>query len=485
MTEKCETTLQGLIHFDESFNQDPSGEQKKRVTTALYVFLSYPLSLPLEKKVYGIANADEFIAKDIQRMYDQDPEKNVNRILFNYILGAVQTVKLIVNEKAPFEAWYNPFDRSITFKSKSPDEKTKFSDAGTLLHESRHSEYFDHEIYCPKLASSMNACDKGTNKSHGWEASFYWALLQGHSKAALSPWELQTIEDLLLMRTRFLYLLPSSWESLKGPVYNPLSYQNLPTPQDVVKLEELPSFERDYYGEVTTVCGRNVGTNALETSYDACDAKIRSILTFDEYATSPEVTRVETAVVDALHLLLLRPMGLPQETNLMTLAATSELLSPDLVRLIEQHPQQSLNALFFNYILNAIQTFKVGDPKNHTLQYRFSDRSLSLPLTVAKQGPMDDWDLVVSLIEKARSSEVWPQSLSSESSQNTVKKELGMQGPYGWSTIYLWSLIKQPDQNFLSSTEAEYLTYSFCHKLTWVDRLPDYFEHLKSQYCFE
>lgn len=482
MSNQCKTYLEGLVSFGSGFDES-TAEQKQQILEVFYFMLSYPLYFPLDQSVYGIAPANQIISQDLRIMHEENPEQPINELFFDYLMNQVRILRFTKEDK-PYGAFYLPLDQSINLANFNLTTFADFVDlAGTLNHESRHSRYWDHPIFCPELFTAANACDEGSNQPYGWEFSFYWALLQGHQKSPLSEAEIQAIGCKLYKTTEHIYGFPDNWQPIRGPVYNERTFKNYPTLQQIASRENLTlPQERDFYQEIIPFCP----TNELVMS-DICKSKLSQIVPISVSPNNKFEPEQKEALLKALHAFLIYPVNFSTNMNLFQTIPPTDFQPQAIFDLLRKYPNQSPNQVFFNYTLSAIQKVVLGEyqePDNRTY-YDFCNRTFFFKSKPAPC-PYCAFDLLAKLIESARQSEVWPSEPTycrdkTEGMRSYCEK--GTDGPYGFSINYLWALLQGMPPSGMPIDVANYIYKQICYKTYVLVDVPPSLAPLKSMNC--
>ncbi len=220
LTPACKTRLESMLPFDDSWSGAPAG-LKDRVTEAFQAVLAYPLKLPPENQLLGVAPhsfPDSFL-DEIQA--EETPMKS----LFNHALNLIQTihyVKSLGNINAQFtpDNYIEVWDGVLTIAdgfgamNEHPYYTTPLRRASTIVHEAHHADGYFH-VSCGDARGPE--CDADLNGPFGFAVLYKTMALQGSAKL-LSDVDLALLEgqSCYTLQTRFKTLPPVLLEKLRG-----------------------------------------------------------------------------------------------------------------------------------------------------------------------------------------------------------------------------------------------------------------------------
>ncbi|MGK5082875.1 hypothetical protein WDW37_06190 [Bdellovibrionota bacterium FG-1] len=189
LTDACKTALEAILPYDDSFQNAPTGF-KDKVTEAFQALIAYPLLIPKENTLLGVApvpaGAIDMDLIDLFKDYS-----NPNQSLFNSVLNQFRTITFSSDTSLHADAAWGPdadtlfINGSLTiyppfWNPKSLPEAfvNPFNRASTLVHESRHANHFDH-IACNDPNSPGLRCDYDLKGAWGFSITYLHYLLQG------------------------------------------------------------------------------------------------------------------------------------------------------------------------------------------------------------------------------------------------------------------------------------------------------------------
>lgn len=201
LTKECKAALDRVLLFDEeSFVKAPVGMRDK-VMEAFQVLIGYPLGLPPEHRILGVApysiplSAVCILAPQLYRgecLYSGEAEENpdLNRNVFNYVLNQIDIIRFVEGDEGSTVARYEPDRETISERvlyvySKFWNDdmvtnllRNRFILASTLVHEARHG---DEQLHT-RCGSGDFDCDTELGGPYGLDAIWKLALLHGSSQ---------------------------------------------------------------------------------------------------------------------------------------------------------------------------------------------------------------------------------------------------------------------------------------------------------------
>lgn len=484
MSSACRDFLGQLIDIDSNESNDPGGSQKQGLVNALYFLLSSPTSLPLERDVFGVAPAKDFVSHDLLLAHEQNPGQPLHHILFDYIINSIRKIRIEPNTNQPYGGYYIALTQTMTLVKR--DQKT-FSDliylVATLIHEARHSAYWDHEIYCPQWAEDANACDWGTNKPHGWVASYMWSLIQSHRNTPLKPNEIQAVSCIFAKQNRYIYGLSKDWFPLGTHLFNENTYEYFPTLQQVMDAEGLDFVPRDYYSELKKGACHDDNIWGIE-----CANQINALFVVqaDPHWSEEEIKGTKQALQGTIQTLLAYSGSWEWEDLFFGIAPMGTVIDPAL----KQKLQENTPGFLVNHVLQSFDVIRL-DPNpaqiDQRINYDFCNRTLIFRKPLSPCASCI-FDLLLDVLEWARRPLVWPESKSTckdfwGDNVPLLPCDKTTAGGYGWSTALLWGMVKKNGYDWPKQPITVPLVQNMCQRLKRIINLPVDFQSFRSMDC--
>ncbi|MBN21789.1 MAG: hypothetical protein CL678_10945 [Bdellovibrionaceae bacterium] len=106
-----------------------------------------------------------------------DPQKNINKSLFNYVMNRIVEIDFVENIDAiaKFKIKKGRLSLTSSWWNSEQEVNSPFYRAGIFLHEARHSE-FDH-TYCDQKNKKDKNCDNNLDGAYGLQIQYFSALI--------------------------------------------------------------------------------------------------------------------------------------------------------------------------------------------------------------------------------------------------------------------------------------------------------------------
>ncbi|MBI3542876.1 MAG: hypothetical protein HY075_06345 [Deltaproteobacteria bacterium] len=209
---ECKAVLEKLLPFDGSWTDAPDG-LKDRVMEAFQALLAYPLALPNENRIFGVAPWSYPLGFIVEIQRDETPMKS----LFNHALSVVDTLHRVPSLGQKSAQW-TPDDYVLLWNGvltiadsfadlgQNPFFTTPIQRASILVHEAHHGDgYFHH----PCGDERGWECDFDLNGPFGYAALYDVMALHG-SASFLSDDDIRFLfaQACSKLKTRFNHLPP-------------------------------------------------------------------------------------------------------------------------------------------------------------------------------------------------------------------------------------------------------------------------------------
>lgn len=484
--QTCIDAFRRIITIDDSFSKFDDGmdnsyvcypycPQTPRLFRALYFLRNHPLSLDLDKSIWGVAPARQVLPQSLLRLFERHPDRPPNQILFNYLVQSVRRFKLGTDALvAETIGGFYTADRDIILEVSTSSSyfMSILEDAYLLVHESRHSETGAHQIRCPMLKNQFE-CDINMEGPHGWEFTYGWGVLQNNQIRALDPWEAVSIAGRLFTSLSFVASLGESARPLRDLAnqyksiddtyqfsYKELIRREGLTPVQFERKSTTLKFSKDYYTEASTACSKP----AMPSS--SCQQTLDSLIGLDIGPLSLIKTEDKARLKTYLLLLLQYPLMLSPDKLFLGIIHNSSFITTDLQNLQMQYPSMSLSQIFFNYLLESYRQ------KPETNQgYLLSGGQSFLAEPGANLG--DQFQVLGQLVFLARNTLRNFHNDRCNRFDDTPECQATNQ-PAGWRAAFLWAVLQADQQArkagapFLDAGGQDALGKTLCRDLATV-----------------
>ncbi len=232
LTHGCDEVITRMAPIDvASFEAHP--KEKQDIIRALHLLLTSPLAFPKDKKMFGLGTIKEAGMFDFYERFVRDPDKNLNQEMFNYILNASLEIRYGCNSLTN-TSYYTPEaihicenrEELIPAEILNKNEEMRLREergdavemATLLLHEARHSETGQHQVYLPEFTPFLPRADVGMDGPCGWEIGLLWGFMQGNRRENQTYFKRDEVASIAgAMESKFysIYSLPPLLSKMK------------------------------------------------------------------------------------------------------------------------------------------------------------------------------------------------------------------------------------------------------------------------------